>query len=265
MIMSIIKDLKKAYPDLMNSTTKFKKIPGHVYVRLPDLESNETSKQRLALLRKIFAFMLTSGLLTDISVNYITTSLTIEGLKNYLETEKNYDEKPFGFYTGKIGYDIKKVRQVFPDDKMIENIARFDPDNSKRPYDMDIYIDNLDEAIFKYSPRTNSLMKTPLNLAAESVNREISDDEFKAYIRVMQMYSKVAFDIMNNSIPDNIKGYIRYLGQTRESAMTEKDRDRLSMLNDIMTGKNVDGIDTFESILTKIKDGQSGQIDISKV
>lgn len=263
--MSIIKDLKKTYPDLMNSTTKFKKNPGQVYLRLPDIENNETSKQRLTLLRKIFAFMLTSGLLSDISINYITTSLTIEGLKDYLENEKDFDEKPVGFYTGKIGYDIKKVRKVFPDDKMIENIARFDPDNSKRPYDMSVYADNLDAAIFKFSPRTSSLTRTPLSLVTEGVCREISDEEFKAYIKVMKMYSKIAVEVMNNSIPDNIKGYVKYLGQTRESVLTAKDRNRLKVLDDIMTGKDAENLATFGSILSEIKNNQEDQIDISNV
>lgn len=250
MYLSIIKDMKKVYPDLMKSIDKFRKTPEQNYLRLPDLENNEVSQRRLNFLRRFFAFQFTSGIMQNIAIQWVQCTLTVKDLQEQIEFNLPDDQKhPYRWYNGKIAYDHKKLREYFQDQSMIEKVSRYLPDSFKNEYDLALYEQELTRAQESFQPRAMILNDIMLDLQTQKQNRVLSDNEFDAVVETIKPYSKAVMKKIQDSIPDNVKAYLLYLCQGQNTQLNDTDRKRYEVIKKVIQGEQETGIQDYSDML----------------
>lgn len=247
----------------MNQSDKFKKIPDSNYVRLPNLEYDETSKERLLFLRKFIAFVFTSGIIQEVQIRYIQFNGTLEELKNDIDSEQDVQEhKTLHWYRGKMAYDNKRLRNFFTDSDMVEKVARFMPDNSKQPYSLSQYFDELQNAQRKFQPKQMILSQQVIDLRTKKVEKDIQDNEFDAVISVLKPYSRVIIEKVGESIPDKVKAYLNYLCLTSNTLLSEKDLERYEILRKVVSGDDIEDTMFYSDILNSSQEDTDFEIDL---
>lgn len=231
--------MKKAYPDLMRQPSKFKKQPGNLYIRLPDIENDEENRARLDFLRRLYAFMFTQGIIQNVQIAWVQSNGTVKDVKNTLEENVELQEiKPYTWYNGKIAYDNKKIKKFFKDANMVENVAKYRQNNTKHQYSLNAYIKELEEAQQSMHPKATILRGCLIDLKTASKETDLSDIEFTAALETIKPYSQAAIKLAQESIPDRVKGYLNHICQANDGQLSEKDRERYRLLTEILTGES---------------------------
>lgn len=261
-IMSIVKDMKQVYPDLMSQIDKFKQVPTSGYLRLPDIQGNQTSKERLEFLRRMFTFVFTSGIIQNVTIKYIQSPGTLGDVVEDIEQDY-YEEdcRQMQYYRGKMQYDNKKLRTYFRDQDMVERVQRFEPYNTRKPYDLDIYKKELDTAIQDFKTNDSLIDNCIIDLQSDSVRGSVQDKEFDTFLKLLRPYSKRAVDNVNNSIPDKLKGYIQYLCNGNKGSLSDIDNKRYNMLKSLLLDDEIPKECDFNILLREDQDNDEQNLD----
>lgn len=265
--MSIVKDMKQVYPDLMSQIDKFKQVPTSGYLRLPDIQGNQTSKDRLEFLRRLFTFVFTSGIVQSVTIKYIQSPGTLGDVVE--DIERDYyeeDHRQMQYYRGKMQYDNKKLRTYFKSQDMVERVQRFEPYNTRKPYDLEAYKKELDVAIQDFKPKDSLLENCLIDLQTDKSKGQVQDIEFDTLLKLLEPYSKNVVDNIGKSIPDRIKGYVQYICNGNKGSLQELDSKRYDKLKDLLLSDDVPEEYGFSHLLNKVQntdDDMSFEIDMS--
>lgn len=261
--MGILKDMKKLYPDLMKQSDKFRKIPLQNYLRLPDVENNVDSQRRLKFLRQFYAFVFTSGLIQNVAIQWVQTSLTVKELKEQIDENIPDEEKrTYRWYNGKIAYDNKKIRDYFQDEGMIEKVQRYAPDHSSKGYDLSKYETELKNAQAKLQPKSVVLKDCVLDLKQSNYCKIIGDAEFEAVLQLIRLYSERSIKLIQESIPTNIKGYLNYIQSVQAQNLSDEDNKRYNRLTKTLEQADINSLPGFSLILKSTVDSVESDVGI---
>lgn len=222
----ILIEIKRTLPDIVDSNGNFRTVP------IGNVGKRRLSGERLDLLKSFVDLLQNTTILCRETKTYLfDPHITLKEVTDKLNEEGEKQGKNYNYNTvvSKVGYDRGKLDSVLGKSFFSDIIYK-----TKNKKDLDNYRKLLGLAFIRYGKtggdkvRENLLL--PLNKS--HVYKDISDEKFDEFIRVIMPYIKSQVKAVAESIDPESVGYFNYI--ISSPILPDEDMQRLYRLKLLM-------------------------------
>lgn len=222
----ILKDMKKVYRDLYNADGQKRKERATGWI--PRVIKEEHAR----FLDAFMVFILESDMLSDVTKRYISSyGLSVADMVEQWNNDEGNTKLELKPTINKINYDIKKLVKYFPDDKMLENVARRLPEVHE--YKLSDYEEQLFQAASEFLKPDPMVKNLVIKVPKTHSKTNLSNEKWNELLVILAPYTKDFIRQLEGNLDSDMVAYFNFL--IRSPLTKNKDIERFSQLQKLLT------------------------------
>lgn len=212
--------LKQVINDMVDSNGNIRPMPTGTIGKM------NLPADRIKLLANLIRLLNDTNIITEETKIYINNRfITMEGVNNEInKNKKGKNIRKLKATYSRIWYDKAKLEKIFGEDFFTNVLIRRDSDIS-------VYEKIIAEQYLKYSNGGKYRQNLMLNIPADCINTELSDEEFEEFVSIIAPYVKKHVKYIEDNLNEEWRGYFNYLLCMPNLKGKDKERqERLKLL-----------------------------------